>query len=176
MPSAYQCYLDHQKQASLAGIVSGAASGAGLPLSAWMVAEGVGKGLSTLGKKLPSVVGSRTGGIRDTVSKSFDTAGKRVEDFGKDLGNMTHKILNYDAGGKLPSIPYKSNKLTNWVFDHRSDSKLTAQRGLYWAGNAVGAGSAVNAVGSMVAPTPPNAMKVAHEDFAALVAYMENNA
>lgn len=172
MPSAYQSYLEHQKQANVANFVAGAAQGAGLPLAAWSLAEMAGKGLSSAGKKLPSLVGSRPGGIRDAVSKSFDAVGKKVENFGTSLGNMTHKIMN--AG---PGIEYDSKKLTPMLFDHREGtSKLTVQRGLYWAGNAAAAGGILGSTASAIAPTPPNAMKVAHEDFAALVAHMENNA
>ena len=180
--SIYQQYLEHQKQANLVGAASGMAGGASLPFAAGDLVHMLGKGITALGKGVGKIGTPRAGGLREAASTRLNDAGAKVEHAGSQLSDMTRDMLNYGKG-----MEYNAKALPGGVFDHNLNSagktdathtginKLTPQRALNWAGNAAMAGGMVHGAASMIAPTPPNAIKTAHVDFANLVAYMENN-
>jgi hypothetical protein len=161
-------YLETQKSANMLSTIGNAHTTVMNPAMAGGVINALGSGLKSLGG---FIKGKTTAGARHATGNFLERAGKGSEKLGEYTSDVAHGILN--AG---PGIEYDASKLPSLMgFEQRigtgKKTKLTAQRGLLWAGGAVGAGEAAGAL--MKAFKGPE--KQAREDAAALIAFWENS-
>ena len=161
--------MEMQKAANGMAMLSGVSTALQNPSFAGGLTGVIGHGAKALGGLFK---GTRTSGIRHGIGQKLENFGSGAQKLGDYTSDVAHGILN--AG---PGIEYDASKLPGLLgFESRTGgkkTKLTAQRGLWWAGNAATAGTAAGQLNKAL--RSPEPQKQAREDAVALIAFWENS-